>query len=235
MRLTVRHNVRGVHRTLVHSAVRVAVLLAVGALFFAGLPSTALAKERESRRDEETRKTEETRKADELSFDMVVATGAARCLPEARGHVTIRTVGDNQRMRVEVEGLPPHTTFTLFVLQVPTGPFGLSWYQGDIDTDEDGRGSREFVGIFSSETFIIAQAVHPAPQTHPGVDAVTNPVTAPVHTYHLGMWFSDPADGAAAGCGNGTTPFDGDHIAGIQVLNTSNFPDDAGPLGQLEQ
>jgi len=188
-----------------------------------------VAKERDSRRDEETRK------ADDLSFDMVVATGAARCLPEARGHVTIRTVGANQRMHVNVEGLPPHTAFTLFVLQVPTGPFGLSWYQGDIDTDEDGRGSRQFVGIFSSETFIIAQAVHPAPQTHPGVDAVTNPVTAPVHTYHLGMWFSDPADGAAAGCGNGTTPFDGDHIAGIQVLNTSNFPDDAGPLGQLEQ
>jgi len=217
------------HKTQIHSAMRVVALLAVGVLLLGGLPSTAVAKERESRRDEETRK------AEELSFDMVVAAGAARCLPEAQGHVTIRTVGANQRMRVEVEGLPPHTAFTLFVLQVPTGPFGLSWYQGDIDTDEDGRGSREFVGIFSSETFIIAQAVHPAPQTHPGVDAVTNPVTAPVHTYHLGMWFSDPADGAAAGCGNGTTPFDGDHIAGIQVLNTSNFPDDAGPLGQLEQ
>jgi len=223
--------------TGVHSAMRVAVLLALGALFLAAWPSGAAAKERESRRGDEAREdTKDDRKAGEsLSFDMVVATGAARCLPQARGHVSIRTEGDNQRMTVEVEGLPPRTTFTLFVLQVPTGPFGLSWYQGDIVTDDDGRGRGRFVGIFSSESFIIAQAVRPAPQTHPGVDAATNPVTAPVHTYHLGMWFSDPADGAASGCGNGTTPFDGDHVAGIQVLNTSNFPDAAGPLGQLEQ
>jgi hypothetical protein len=29
------------------------------------------------------------------------------------------------------------------------------------------------------------------------------------------------------------TPFNGDHTAGVQVLNTSNFPDLAGPLRQL--
>jgi len=29
------------------------------------------------------------------------------------------------------------------------------------------------------------------------------------------------------------TPFDGDQQAGIQVLNTSNFPDNAGPLSQV--
>jgi hypothetical protein len=26
------------------------------------------------------------------------------------------------------------------------------------------------------------------------------------------------------------TPFNGEHNAGLQVLNTSNFPDDHGPL-----
>jgi hypothetical protein len=30
------------------------------------------------------------------------------------------------------------------------------------------------------------------------------------------------------------TPFDGDHQAGIQVLNTSNFPDGHGPLLKLQ-
>jgi hypothetical protein len=37
----------------------------------------------------------------------------------------------------------------------------------------------------------------------------------------------------AAGCPGATTPFNGDHTAGVQVLNTSNFPDDQGPLRQL--
>ena len=30
------------------------------------------------------------------------------------------------------------------------------------------------------------------------------------------------------------TPFNGEHNAGIQVLNTSNFPDTQGPLSQLK-
>ncbi len=54
--------------------------------------------------------------------------------------------------------------------------------------------------------------------------------TPPVHTYHLGLWFNSPDDAAAAGCPNTVTPFNGDYTAGIQVLNTSNFPDDQGPL-----
>ncbi len=57
--------------------------------------------------------------------------------------------------------------------------------------------------------------------------------TPPVHTYHLGLWFNSPDDAAAAGCPNTVTPFNGDYTAGIQVLNTSNFPDDQGPLRQL--
>jgi hypothetical protein len=61
-----------------------------------------------------------------------------------------------------------------------------------------------------------------------------NPETAPVHTYHLGLWFNSPQDAAAAGCPGAETPFNGEHNAGVQVLNTSNFPDDHGPLRALE-
>ena len=64
-------------------------------------------------------------------------------------------------------------------------------------------------------------------------DADMNPATPPVHTYHLGLWFNSPNDAAAAGCPNTVTPFNGDHTAGVQVLNTSNFADDQGPLRQL--
>ena len=172
---------------------------------------------------------------EELKFDMAVSAAAAGCLPHAQGHVTVRDVsGGTQRMDVSVKGLPPNTEFSVFVLQVPTGPFGMSWYQGDIVTDKKGRGSEEFRGIFSRELFVFAPASRAAAQTDT-FDAATNPVTAPVHTYHLGLWFSDPADAAAAGCPGTVTPFEGNHQAGIQVFNTSNFGTEAatGPLSQF--
>jgi hypothetical protein len=51
--------------------------------------------------------------------------------------------------------------------------------------------------------------------------------------YHLGLWFNDPNDAAKAGCPATVTPFNGTHSAGIQVLNTSNFPDEQGPLRKI--
>jgi hypothetical protein len=68
----------------------------------------------------------------------------------------------------------------------------------------------------------------------PFPDAAENPATNPVHTFHLGLWFNSPDDAAAAGCPDDVTPFNGDHTAGIQALSTRNFPDDQGPLRQLD-
>ena len=207
------------HQKQARVAMMLAVLLSVGALFLGAFPAAAAAKQPEK-----------------LEFDMAVAGAVQSCLPNASGHVTIEAAGDNQRMRVNVEGLTPKTAFTFFVLQTPTNPpgFSMAWYQGDIETNGDGRGEKTFLGIFSSETHIFAVTSQPAPQTD-FFDAPTNPATLPVHMYHLGLWFSDPADATAAGCPGNTTPFDGDHVAGIQVLNTSNFGTAAedGPLGQF--
>jgi hypothetical protein len=205
------------NRTLARQAGTSAVSLALGVLFMTGSVSAAAAP------------------PESLEFDMAVAAAAQACLPNAKGHVTVRDAsGGNQRMQVSVNGLPPNTEFAFFVLQVPTGPFGMSWYQGDIVTDKKGRGSEEFRGIFSSELFVFAPAPRAAPQTDT-FDAATNPMTAPVHTYHLGLWFSDPTDAAAARCPGTVTPFEGNHQAGIQVFNTSNFGTEAatGPLGQF--
>jgi len=52
--------------------------------------------------------------------------------------------------------------------------------------------------------------------------------------YHVGMWFDSADDAVAAGCPSTVTPFNGDHTAGIQVLNTATFPDTEGPLSQLD-
>ena len=116
---------------------------------------------------------------DRLSFDMVVSAGAKNCLPNAHGHVTVNNVGANQRMHVVVNGLPVNTSFTFFVLQVPTAPFAMSWYQGDITTNHEGDGHGRFLGRFNNETFIVAPGSVPAPRPH-AVDASTNPTTAPV-------------------------------------------------------
>ena len=61
-----------------------------------------------------------------------------------------------------------------------------------------------------------------------------NPATPPIQMYHLGLWFNTPAAAAAAGCANTVTPFNGTHNAGIQVLNTGSFPDNAGPLIKIQ-
>ena len=170
---------------------------------------------------------------DSISFPMVVSAGAASCLPSARGQVTVSDLGPVQNMHVEVFHLPPKTEFDLFVIQVPNKPFGLSWYQADIDTNSIGHGVADVTGIFSKETFIVAPGVAPAPHVFPD-DATSNPATPPIQTYHLGLWFGSPDAAEAAGCPNTVTPFAGDHNAGIQVLNTSNFPDGHGPLLNLK-
>ena len=88
----------------------------------------------------------------------------------------------------------------------------------------------------SIETFTVAPGSAPAPVVFSGPfpDASLNPPTAPLQMYHLGLWFNSPTDAQKAGCPATVTPFNGEHYAGIQVLNTANFADDEGPLRQLK-
>jgi hypothetical protein len=175
---------------------------------------------------------------DQLSFQMVRSAAAinGNCLPNAKAFVTIRRGGPVEVMTVGVQGLPPNTDFDFFVIQVPNTPFGMAWYQGDIETDSGGNGTGKFIGRFNIETFIVAPGSAPAPVVHNNAfpDASLNPVTNPVHTYHLGLWFNSPADAVKAGCPGNVTPFNGDHNAGIQVLSTRNAPDGHGPLRDFE-
>ena len=176
------------------------------------------------------------------TFDLVRSPGLASfptVAPNAHGTVTVRTIGPVEIMKVTVEGLPPNTDFDLFVIQVPNKPFGLSWYQGDIQTDANGNGYREFIGRFSIETFIVAPGIASAPadpfhDPNRIPDVTQNPATNPVQLYHIGVWFNSPADVVKAGGPNTITPFNGEHDAGLQVLNTSEFPDTSGPLEQVK-
>jgi len=139
-------------------------------------------------------------------------------------------------MDVSVQGLAPNADFNLFVLQVPKSPFGVAWYQGDIETDKFGRGHGHFVGRFNIETFSVATGTAPAPVVFNGPfpDASLNPPFNPIQMYHLGLWFDSFEAAQNAGCPATITPFNGEHNAGIQVLNTSNFADDHGPLRDVQ-
>lgn len=170
------------------------------------------------------------------TFSLIRSAGAvaAHCELDARATVTVTNHGVTETMTVDAVGLVPNSEYDLFVIQVPNAPFGISWYQGDLDSDSTGAAHRNYIGRFSVETFAVAPGTAVAPNTHPGVDATSNPAFAPVHTYHVGLWFGSPDVAAAAGCPANVTPFNGDHNAGIQALSTKQFADTTGPLLRLK-
>jgi hypothetical protein len=173
---------------------------------------------------------------DTTTFKMVRSEAAVdnECLKGATAHVDVRTTPtDNQIMDVTLNHAPKNTEFELFITQQPNSPFGVSWYQADFTTNNQGNGEVRARGIFSEELFVFAPGVVKAPQVD-DQDAEKNPKYDPVHTFHVGLWFGDPKDAKEAGCSGKVTQFDGDHEAGIQAFSTRNFPDLKGPLGKIK-
>jgi hypothetical protein len=173
---------------------------------------------------------------DSTTFKMVRSQAAVDndCLEGAKANVDVRTTPtDNQIMDVTVNHAPKNTEFELFVTQQPNSPFGISWYQADFETNNQGQGEVRARGIFSEELFAFAPGVVKAPQVD-DQDAEKNPAFDPVHTFHLGLWFGSPEEAQAAGCSGTVTAFDGDHEAGIQAFSTRNFPNLKGPLGKIK-
>jgi hypothetical protein len=170
------------------------------------------------------------------TFNMVRSQTAVAndCLKGAKANVNVRTTPtDQQIMDVTVNHAPKNTEFELFVTQQPNSPFGVSWYQSDFETNNQGQGEVRARGIFSEELFAFAPGVVKAPQVD-DQDAEKNPAFDPVHTFHLGLWFGSPEEAQAAGCSGTVTAFDGDHEAGIQAFSTRNFPNLKGPLGKIK-
>ena len=173
---------------------------------------------------------------DDTSFKMVRSQAAKDkgCLQGVTADVDIHSTPEgNQIMDVALKHAAKNTEYTLFLIQQPNDPFGVSWYQGDIATDNQGNGEVRVIGIFSEEVFAFSPASVRAPHVDK-FDAKKGPKFDPVHTFHLGLWFADPKEAKDAGCSGKVTPFDGDHEAGIQALSTRNFPDLKGPLGKIK-
>jgi hypothetical protein len=161
-----------------------------------------------------------------FTFKLVPSAGIATCLPHAGGKVTITPGKQNDTMVVSIHGMPRGAEFDLFVIQQPAKPFGVSWYQTDVNADRDGNGTATVRGIFDKETFTVS----PDPAA----------TIAPTHQFHLGLWFNNPRLPFNLGCEAGApnpivTPFNGEQHAGIQVLNTAQFPVNAGPLSHVHR
>jgi hypothetical protein len=164
--------------------------------------------------------------APSFSFALKLSSPAiAACMPHAGGRVTITRNAQNDVMKISLHGMAPNTVFATFVLQEPRKPFGLAWYQTDVNTDGRGNGNATVQGIFNRETFSLS---------------VGGPTAtfAPIHLFHLGLWFDDVDLPFELGCEPAATtpvitPFDGDHSAGPQALNTAQFPVNAGPLSRV--
>jgi hypothetical protein len=161
-----------------------------------------------------------------FTFKLVASPGIAKCLPKARGQAWITPNSLNDVMKVTLWGMPANSDFDLFVIQAPNKPFGVSWYQSDIHAGSTGSGSATVQGIFDKETFSVS----------PGGTVAFKPT----HQFHLGVWFNNPALPFKLGCEPGkaapvVTPFNGEQHAGIQVVNTANFPVGAGPLSKVKR
>lgn len=172
-----------------------------------------------------------------VQFNMVrsAAVTKAGCLPNARGRVFVTPQRLNDKMVVQVFNLAPNAGYDLFVTQLPDAPFGVAWYQSDLQTNASGYGDAVVQGIFDAETFSLSQG-GPVSGTATGATTAvtsTNVVFQPTSQFHLGLWFNSPDDAARAGCPNTVTPFNGEQHAGIQVVNTANFPVNAGPLSRV--
>ena len=165
--------------------------------------------------------------ASSFSFALKPSSSAiSACLPKAGGHVTITPGTLNDTMTVSLHGMPANAGFDLFVIQQPTAPFGVSWYQTDIQANSNGFGSATVKGVFDSETFSLSLG--------------GTATFSPTHQYHLGVWFNDPSVPFNLGCEPGATaptvtPFNGEQNAGIQVVNTAQFPVNAGPLSHVHR
>jgi len=128
------------------------------------------------------------------------------------GSITVFATADEQgtdKMRVEVEGLPANTDFTVFMHELSDIPFGSSEYIADIKTNNSGRGSVT-VRTVILEAFALKTA--------------GNPPTVRLEDVNLkcvAIWFADPKDSASfLPAGFPVLAFDGDRSSGAVVLGT---------------
>lgn len=130
----------------------------------------------------------------------------AACFPHARARVTVDLTADalgKDTFRIRAAGLRRHTTFTVFLLEKATAPFGAAEYIGDFTTNRKGEAENTY-------QLIVEEAF-----------AFNNQTGTRTDLNSVGFWFADPkADDKCLGRNSPVTGFDGDGSAGVQMMNS---------------
>jgi hypothetical protein len=150
-----------------------------------------------------------------LRFNLVPASDEiAACLPNASATVTVQlaeVIHGVDILDLTAEGLPPNTTFAVFLTELPIPPFGAVQYTGDFTTNEAGIG-HVHVDAIVEEAFS---------------SQLVNGNRVRVDLNHIVFWFADPAADEFCVPGSASTPFDGDGEAGVAAMSSRNFLPDA--------
>lgn len=134
-------------------------------------------------------------------------SGVKQAFPKATGVVTIvqgnPEVSLFETVTVDVQSMPPDTTFTIFFIELANKPFGHAEYVADLHTRNDGSGEVTFQAIT-----LVAFAMD---ARNPGTSQDQSGQASGIQLEHLGMWFSSLTD-AQKILNDSTlkgTPFDG--------------------------
>jgi hypothetical protein len=146
--------------------------------------------------------------AEPFRFNLVATS--TTCFSGASATVTVlpkEEVRGVDTLDFKAEGLPPDTSFTVFLTELAEFPFGASEYIAEFTTTAAGKGSVRVDAVIQ-EAFAFDGNTHVRKELN-----------------HIVVWFADPKDDDVCfGPGGGpVTPFDGDGQAGATVLSSKNF------------
>ena len=152
--------------------------------------------------------TAHAQRAEPFRFNL--AATSTTCFPNASAKVTVFPKEEERgvdTLDLKAEGLPPNTSFTVFLTELAEIPFGASEYIAEFTTNAAGKGSVRVDAVIQ-EAFAFD-----------GITRVRKELN------HVVVWFADPQDDDVCfGAGGGPiTPFDGDKQAGATVLSSKNF------------
>jgi hypothetical protein len=144
-----------------------------------------------------------------FTFTLVPASDSiAACLPNAAARVTVfprEEIRGVDTLHLRARGLPPNTSFAVFLTEMPVPPFGAVQYIGDFTTNAAGR-AHVRVDAIIDEAF-----------------AFNNITGVRVDLNHVVFWFADPADDEDCVPGSAPTQFDGDGEAGVAAMSSKDF------------
>jgi hypothetical protein len=168
----------------------------------------------------------------EITFDLTAQPKFVNCLgvqggPTPTASVTVKRGSLRDTLTLTAQNLKPKLGFDLFTIQntnlLSDGDvdpnfvnFGLAWYQTDVEANDKGEATVTINTVLLDQIF--------------GFDPAVS--LAPTHAFHVGFWFTNPADAEACGFDVSTpTPFNGEQDAGPNaMISLPNKTTNLGPL-----